>query len=109
MEGQCRRKKGTCQVRMGRRRGLKAERRLFLEQREGAQGEAGGGARGARAGRRPRPRCAVSSPAPRYPAGALGRAGGGCRARWPAPARASEVRSSGSFYQSDVVSPSGPQ
>lgn len=46
MEGQCRRKKGTCQVRMGRSRDLKAERRLFLEQREGAQGEAGGGARG---------------------------------------------------------------
>lgn len=56
MEGQCRRKKGTCQVRMGRRRSLKAERRLFLEQREGVRGEAGGGARGARAGRRPRPR-----------------------------------------------------
>lgn len=47
MEGQCRRKKGTCQVRMGRSRGLKAERRLCFwsseRGRRARQGEGPGG------------------------------------------------------------------
>lgn len=47
MEGQCRRKKGTCQVRMGRSRGLKAERRLcFWSSERGRRARQGEGPAG---------------------------------------------------------------